>query len=141
MTIIFPAKNLQDYIEELLGAHQLLDCFKQTKNFSATIGISGSRPLHIQRCTGKIIIGQYAHAADELLPDPEMVFEMNERGRWLPLNAFFGNGVRVNCKDGSWLSNLRERNYMRTLADRWTETLASQNYERGEVAELCGENE
>ncbi|MBX2994096.1 MAG: hypothetical protein KF681_04725 [Bdellovibrionaceae bacterium] len=135
------AKNLQEYIEGLLGAHQLLDCFQQTKNFSATIGISGSRPLHIERRAGKIIIGQYAYADDELLPDPEIILEMDERGRWHPQDAFFGNGIWVNCTDGSWLSNLREHRYLRTLADRWTKALADQNFERGEVVELWGENE
>jgi hypothetical protein len=137
------AGSLQDYIEGLLGAYQLLDCFQQTKNFSATIGISGSRPLHIERRSGKIIIGQYARATGEvlLLPDPEMTFEVDERGHWYPQDAFFGNGIWVNCTDGSWLSNLRERRYLWTLADRWTQALVKQNFERGEVAELWGENE
>lgn len=137
---ISPAKNLQSYVEELLGTHQLLDCFQQTKDFSATIGISGSRPLHIQRSASKITVAQYNHAGDEILPDPEMIFHLNEDGQWLPTEARFANGASSNCTNGSWLSNFRERLYIQALASRWLSELQLTKYDCGEVLDLWGEN-
>ena len=133
-------KNLQDYIEGLLETHQLLDCFRQTKNFYTVIGVYGSRPLNIERRGNMVVVGQYTSDGDDVLANPEMICQISKRGRWLPVESFFWDGVWINCKDGSWFSNLRESRYMRRLAGRWVQSLANQNFERGKVERLQGEN-
>lgn len=138
---ISTAKNLQGYIEELLGTHQLLDSFQGMKHFCAVIGIYGARPLHIERHGNKVTVAQYIVADEDLMPSPEIIFLMNERGQWLPAEAHFTTGAWRNCVDGSWLSNFRERLYIRKFSDQWLKRLAPQMYERGEVMELWGENE
>lgn len=138
---ISTAKNLQSYIEELLGTHQLLDSFQKTKHFCAVIGNYGSRPLHIERHGNRVTVAQYIAADDDLLPSPEIIHQIDERGEWSPTEAHFTTQTMRNCVDGSWFSNFRERLYIRKFSRQWLKRLAPQMYERGEVLELWGENE
>jgi hypothetical protein len=134
-------KNLQRYIEGLLGAHQLLDSFQKTKHFCTVISVEGSIPLHIERHGDIVTIAQYISTDDDLLPSPEIVFRVNEYGQWLPQEAHFSIGEWKSCIAGSWLSNIRERLYIRKFSEQWLKRLSPQMYERGEVMELWGEND
>lgn len=139
--VLSSAKNLQGYIEELLGAHQLLECFQKAKHFCAVIGIDGSMPLRIERYGDMVVVTQYPGADGFLLTSPEIICRVSERGQWLPIEARVSLEKWHNCASGSWLSNLRERFYIRRFSARWLKRLAPQMYERGEVLELWGENE
>lgn len=134
-------RNLQGYIEELLGAHHLLNCFQQTKHFGVTITAPKARPLHIQKNENFITVVQYARNDDELRPDPKVTFQLEKCGRWLPVNAQLANGGWTNCGDGSLPPNMKERSYIQALAERWTKQLEPMGYEQGEVSQLWGENE
>ena len=141
LTVKTTRKGLQKYIETLLQEHQLLDCFWRAKNFCVAITALGARPLHVEKCGNCITIAQYAQINDEFIPDPEIIFRIHKSGRWLPIEAHFGNGGWSNCFNSSELSNLREGNYLQSLADRWSQYLKPNKYEGGNVSQLWGENE
>lgn len=140
LAITHAEKSLNQYIEELLRTHGLLEIFRASKHFNTAIKAPSAAGLYIKKNGSLLVVGQYLETIEDLSPDLELIFRIDKSGKWRPLDLYLANAGWRSCVDGSWISNRGERLVIQEFSRGWTKKLVDSDFENGEVIELSGEN-
>ena len=136
-----PATDLQNAVEKILAAHQLLGRFREGVRFHAQIELDGSLPLTIAKQDRHIAIAHPFLSDAEPANDPAMDLELGKDGAWYPVSVELADGDLRQCVDGPFQIDFEERRKQVAFAAKWAAGLLTEGYHQGEVSQLSGEND
>lgn len=134
------ARALQMTVQKILGAHQLLESFRESSQFFARIEAPDRLPLTIFKDGRNLIIANYFHRDGEQEADPAMDLEIGAGGGWYPIHVHLADDYH-SCVDGPLFVNSEERRKQVAFAAKWAADLITSGYESGDVTQLSGEIE
>lgn len=117
-------------IEAILARHKLLETFRDNGNFFVRVSVSGFMPLSIERHGDQVFIAHYFVQNGDLIPDPDMEFEIVD-GRWVPAAIQHSSGAYRRCvtyANGNRLVDLRQQRDQAAFSDLWAQNLLSQGF-------------
>jgi hypothetical protein len=84
--------KMKSAIEWILCSHGLLEEFGWNPDFAVRIKNGPYLPLSIERHESKITVTHYVIENGDMIPDPDMEFELLSDGSWYPVAIQFATG-------------------------------------------------
>lgn len=133
--------TMKTTIEKILAGLKLLDAFTSNEDYFVKIESQGYMPLSIEKHGSQIIISHYYEQNGDLVPDPDMEFEVIE-GEWSPVAIQHSTGHyyrAVEYRDGKRFVSRSQLRDQRQFARMWARNLLNQRFAEGKVlsAEIC----
>ena len=127
--------RMQSTIASILKAHRLFTDFTTCEEFHVKIEHSPYMPLTIERHGPQVIVAHYFKQNGDLVPDPDMEFELGPDSLWYPVAIQFAIGTYRRCfyetPSGQSVINQRERLGQRRFSDMWARNLNAQGFDKG----------
>ena len=134
------SKQMQRSIETILKALKLLDRFNTLSSFSVKIVNGPYMPLSIEKYGTQVTVTHYFEQNGDLVPDPDMEFEIASDGEWYPVAIQHATGHYSRCVledgNGTIRINIRERLDQKRFADLWARNLIAQRFANGTVERI-----
>ena len=126
--------RMRDSIEKIIAAHGKTAEFEQAEEFHLRIENPPFLPLSIERHGRTATVTHYYEQNGDLVPDPDMEFEITPDGRWLPVAIQFATGAYKRAitfdEDGRKLVNPRELRDQIEFSNMWARNLIAQGFAR-----------
>jgi hypothetical protein len=126
-------------IERILCAHGLLQEFLRSEDFAVRIKNKPFMPLTIERHGSRVTLTHYFSQNGDLIPDPDMEFEMLSEHIWYPVAIQFATGAyrrAMEIRDGKKFVNPREVCEQIQFSRMWAQNLIDQGFQSGEVERI-----
>ncbi len=120
-------------VEKILAAHRKLQEFNGAEDFHARICNEPYMPLAIERHGSTVTVTHYFEQNGDLVPDPDMEFEISSSGEWLPVAVQFAIGSyhrAIFTEDGKRFVNRRELKDQILFSNMWAKNLLEQGFAR-----------
>jgi len=131
------SKQMQQSIETILKALKLYDRFTSLSSFSVKIVNGSYMPLSIEKYGTQVTVTHYFKQNGDLVPDPDMEFQIACDGAWYPVAIQHSTGHYSRCtvedENGNTQINTRERLDQKRFADMWARNLIAQGFEKGSI--------
>lgn len=134
------ACELKVAVQKILGAHQLLECFRESDPFFARIEVPNFLSLTICKDGSYLTVANYFQRDGEQEADPAVDLEIGKDGDWYPVHVHLADDYR-SCIDGPLFIDFEERRKQVAFAAKWAADLLTSGYEAGEITQLSGEIE
>jgi hypothetical protein len=128
--------HMRTTIEKVLEAQGLLERFKSHAYFYAKILNPPWMPLSIERQQAHVIIAHYFEQNGDLVPDPDMKFEILANGNWVPVaiqNALGHYREAIYFDGEKKLIRPREFKDQLQFANLWSRNIRDQGFAKGTV--------
>ena len=126
-------------IERILCAHDLLQEFLKGEEFAVRIKNEPYMPLTIERYGSQVTLTHYYVQNGDLIPDPDMEFEIVSEHVWHPVGIQFATGAyrrATETRDGKKFVNPREVREQIKFSGMWAQNLIAQGFDSGEVERI-----
>ena len=126
-------------IERILCAHNLLEEFLKSEDFAIRIKREPFMPLTIERQGSRVTLTHYFKQNGDLVPDPDMEFEMIANHTWSPVAIQFATGHyrrAMEIREGQQFVNTREIREQIKFFGMWARNLIDQGFDSGEVERI-----
>lgn len=136
-TKAFVCTNMKAAIETILGSHGLLEAY-QGGELAVRIRKEPFMPLSIERHGSQITVTHYFTQNGDLVPDPDMEFELIA-DTWHPVAIQLSTGHyrrAVEHHSGERLVYKREARNQVAFSSVWAKHLIDQGFASGEVERL-----
>jgi hypothetical protein len=121
-------------IERILCAHNLLTDFMTSEDFAVRISNPPYMPLTIERHGKGVSVTHYYSQNGDLVPDPDMEFEIVTDHIWSPVAIQFATGHyrrAMELRDGKCFVNAREMREQIQFSRMWARNLTEQGFANG----------
>ena len=121
-------------VERILASHGLLEEFQQNPEFAVRIQNEPYLPLTIERHDSEITVTHYFKQNGDLIPDPDMAFELLNDGSWYPVAIQFATGHyrrAMEIRDGKRFVSPREVRDQICFSSMWAKNLEAQCFTTG----------
>ena len=126
-------------IERILCAHNLLEEFTWSEEFAVRITNAPYMPLTIERQGRSVTITHYFEQNGDLIPDPDMEFEIIADHLWVPVAIQFATGHYRRARetrDGQRFINPREAQDQIKFSKMWAKNLVSQRFDSSKAEKI-----
>lgn len=126
-------------IERILCAHDLLEEFLKNEDFAVRIKCAPFMPLTIERHGSRVTLTHYFEQNGDLIPDPDMEFEIIADHIWFPVAIQFATGAyrrAMEIHDGKKVVNPREVREQIKFSHLWAQNLIDQGFQSGEAERI-----
>lgn len=131
----FSCSTMSGVIKKILKKQGLLEKFEASTDFYVKIESKPFMPLIIERHETQVVVAHYYLQNGDLIPDPDMEFEVSHDGSWLPVAIQFASGnykrAIITDEAGRLLINPRERLDQKLFSDMWARNLRAQGFDKG----------
>lgn len=127
----FNVSTMKQVIEEILKSRNLLESFKNLHAFHIRIENSPYMDLCIERTGRWVCVTHYFEQNGDLVPNPDMEFEILENGSWRPVAIQHPNGiykVAVRYENENAIVNQQELAAQESFARMWANNLLEQGF-------------
>ena len=103
--------QMKSAVETILTSHGLIQEFQSNPEFAVRITNDPYLPLTIERHDSEVTVTHYIRENGDLIPDPDMAFEVLTDGSWYPvaIQLVTGHYRRASeIRDGKRFINQRE---------------------------------
>lgn len=129
---------MKNTIESILRSHGLLAEFLNSTHFHTKIENDPFMPLTIEKHSFRVMITHYYTQNGDLVPDPDMEFEILPDGTWRPVATQFAIGfynVAVEYHNGVAEIDQSELKKQNEFAEMWAANLNTQGYMKLRIQE------
>jgi hypothetical protein len=130
-------KLMRSIIITVLKTHNVLDQFISGQDFHVKILNEPYMPLCIERHGSQITLTHYFEQNGDLVPDPDMEFEIGSLGEWYPVAIQFAIGTYRRCRtedsSGKKQIRLRESLDQKQFSDMWARNIKAQGFDKGTI--------
>ena len=132
---------MKSAIEAILKAHNVLSLFQTTVDYTVKIENEPFMALCIEKHGCMVSVTHYYEVNGDLVPDPDMEFEVKGDGTWMPVAIQQGDHYRraVEIQNGRRLVNLAQFSSQKAFSNLWARNLIAQGFSKGKLvrAEAC----
>ena len=121
-------------IERILCSHDLLQEFMTSEDFAVRISNPPFMPLTIERHGKMVSVTHYFTQNGDLIPDPDMEFEIVADHVWSPVAIQFATGAyrrAMENRDGKRFVSAREIRDQISFSGMWARNLIQQGFQSG----------
>jgi len=121
-------------VERILCSHDLLRDFIASEDFAVRIANKPYMPLTIERHGNRVSLTHYFVQNGDLIPDPDMEFEIVTNHVWSPVAIQFSTGAyrrAMEIRDGKRFVNPRELRDQIKFSSIWAKNLIDQGFASG----------
>jgi hypothetical protein len=133
-------KSMQSAVTTILKAHHLHSRFEASSDFYVKIANEPYMPLSIEKHGKQVTLSHYFEQNGDLIPDPDMEFEIECNGDWYPVAIQFAIGTYRRCviedESGRICINQLERLDQRRFSDMWAKNLKQQGFDKGIILKI-----
>lgn len=135
----FSSTQMRSAVLRILRAHGMLEAFTNSRDFAVRIHNVPYLPLTIERHGQDVSVTHYFTQNGDLVPDPDMAFELLHDGAWLPVSIQFATGMYCRAsevRDGKRFVNPRELRDQVRFSTTWARNLIQQGFHRGQAERI-----
>jgi len=126
--------KMKSAIESILCSQGLIEEFGQNPDFAVRINNAPYLPLSIERHDSKVTVTHYVIENGDMIPDPDMEFDLLSDGSWYPVAIQFATGSyrrASEIRDGKRFVNRREVRDQIQFSRNWAKNLIDQRFAKG----------
>jgi hypothetical protein len=126
-------------IERILCSHDLLEDFMTSDDFAVRVTNPPFMPLTIERHANRVMLTHYFTQNGDVVPDPDMEFEIVADHIWSPVAIQFATGSyrrAMEIRDGKRFVNPREIRDQIQFSNMWAKNLTGQGFSSGKAERI-----